>query len=125
MNPAPQTALLDDRRWRTAVIAMGIIGLVVGGYVIGRHRPATAQQESVRCLSATGTISCNLADGSTIAVPRDVSWTDRVGTFHEGGRPACLPPTGIGLEGPVRISWVHAELDGTGRRQVVAVDCRG
>ncbi len=120
-----QTALLDDRRWRAAVITMGIVGLVVGGYVIGRHLPPTVQQESVRCLSATGTISCDLADGWTVAVPRDVRWTDRLGSFHEGGRPACLPPTGIGLEDPVQISWVNAELDGAGWRQVVAVDCRG
>jgi hypothetical protein len=82
-------------------------------------------EESVRCLSAIGAISCDLADGWTIAVPRDVSWTDRLGRFHDSGRPQCLPPTGIGLEDPVLISWVHADLDGMGWRQVVAVDCRG
>lgn len=45
------------------------------------------------------------------------------GTFHEGSRPECLPPTGRGLEGPVRITWVPVEADGMGWRQVVAVTC--
>ena len=103
---------------------MGLLGLVVGGYLLGTRHPRV-HQESVRCLSAVGTISCDLADGWTIAVPRDVPWTDRNGVGHEGGRPACLPPAGIGLEDPVRITWVPVKVDGMGWRQVVAVDCRG
>ena len=51
----------------------------------------------------------------------DVGWTSASGTAHEGGRPACLPPTGD--VGPVELSWVPVTTDGRSWRQVVWVTC--
>ncbi|GAA1794518.1 hypothetical protein GCM10009795_045090 [Nocardioides hankookensis] len=120
-----RVGLLDDRRWQVALIVLGVLGLSLGGYVVGHLRPATVHHERAGCLSAPGAISCDLSDGWTIGVPRDVSWTDVQGAWHDDGRPQCLPPTGRGLEGPVGLSWVEAEVDGVGWRQVVHVDCGG
>lgn len=111
---------------RRALVAalVAIVALVVAAYFVGRTRPVV-HRDTARCLSAEGAISCDLPDGSTIGVPRDVSWTDARGPGHLDGRPACLPPSGIGLEGPVGLSWVDVEVDGISWRQVVRVDCQG
>jgi hypothetical protein len=77
----------------------------------------------VGCLSAEGVISCTLSDGWDVSVPLDVAWTDAAGSLHESGRPDCLPPSGRGLEGPVRISWTKVDVDGTGWRPVLRVAC--
>jgi hypothetical protein len=52
-----------------------------------------------------------------------VLWIDAAGFTHEDGRPECLPPTGRGLEGPVRVAWTAVEVGGRSWRQVVAVTC--
>jgi hypothetical protein len=77
----------------------------------------------VRCLSAEGAISCGLDDGSVIGIPTDVTWDGADGSTRGGDRPACLPPSGRGLEGPVELAWVPVDLDGLGWRQVVWVGC--
>jgi hypothetical protein len=58
----------------------------------------------------------------TYGVPLDVAWTSD-GTFNEGGRPECLPPTGRGLTDVVQLTWVEVDAGGTGWRDVVAVGC--
>lgn len=108
---------------RVAVVAVVLVlAAAVLGYLLGRQDPREHVEE-VSCLSAVRTISCELEDGSTIGFPAGVTWTDVHGTVHEATRPECLPPTGRGLEGPVRITWVPVEADGRGWRQVVAVAC--
>lgn len=107
-------------------IAVGAVVLVLAaaglGYLLGREGQRQ-HVEDVSCLSAPGAISCELEDDWTIAIPRQVTWTDTRGVVHDDSRPDCLPPTGRGLEGPVRITWIPVEVDGMGWRQVVAVTC--
>lgn len=93
------------------VAVMLVLAAAVLGYLLGRQDPREHVEE-VSCLSAVGTISCELEDDWTIAIPRGVTWTDVHGAVHEGTRPECLPPTGRGLEGPVRITWVPVDVDG-------------
>jgi hypothetical protein len=113
------------------VVAGGLVavGLVAGlgiGYAVGRERSGVQEAEVV-CLSATGVISCSDADGdpgdAEYWVPRDLAWTDPGGGIHVGGRPACLPPTGRGAEGPMELSWLTVELAGTSWKQAVGVRC--
>ena len=106
------------------VLAMAVLMLVaVGfiGYTAGSNSRVVT--EEVGCLSAEGVIGCTLDDGWDVSIPLDVSWTDAEGTVHESGRPECLPPTGRGLEAPVRVSWTEVDVDGTGWRQVLHVAC--
>lgn len=108
-------------RWAAVALSVLLVASVAAGYFWGRG--ARLVTEDVRCLSAAGAISCTLDDGWTVSVPLDVPWTDTRGSFHEGGRPDCLPPTGRGEEGPVRVTWTKVEADQVGWRQVVWVGC--
>jgi hypothetical protein len=113
--------VLVRHRWWVFGLALVLAACAFAGFTVGRgSRVAT---EEVSCLSAQGTIGCTLHDGWDVSVPLDVAWTDSNGTFHEGGRPRCLPPTGRGLEGPVRIAWTKVEAGGSGWRQVVWIGC--
>ena len=115
------TDAVSARRLAAVAVALVLLAVVLG-YLLGRENPRQHVEE-VSCLSAVGTIGCELGDGWDVEVPRHVTWTDVHGTVHEGTRPECLPPTGQGLEGPVRLTWVPVEVDGRGWRQVVAVTC--
>jgi hypothetical protein len=107
---------------RTVAIALLVLAVVgILGYQAGSSSRIVT--EEVGCLSAEGVIGCTLADGWDVSMTLDISWTDAQGSFHESGRPECLPPTGRGLEGPVRISWTDMDVDGTGWRQVLHVVC--
>ena len=108
---------------RTLVVAALLLVAAAGlGYLAGREHPREHIEE-VRCLSAGPTISCDLEDGWTVSIPRDIAWTDVRGRSHDGTRPDCLPLTGTGTEGPVRITWLPVEADGRSWRQVIAVSC--
>jgi len=97
-----------------------VVVAAVGGYVLGSSRDAAF--EVVGTAYFTDTQIGLEGDDWTYHVPLDVRWTDREGTWHEGGRPACLPPSDTTLEG-VRVSAVPVEVQGLGFRQVVAVHC--
>ncbi len=97
------------------------VAVACAGFAVGRSSRVVT--EEVSCLSAQGTISCVLHDGWYVSVPLRVAWTDANGGRHEGGRPDCLPPSGRGWEGPVRLAWTYVEVDGTGWRQVLWVGC--
>ena len=122
-HPSP-ARLLESRRVITAGAACLVVGLGLG-FVGGQQRSA-GRDADVRCLSAPGTISCT-DDADTghgeFWVPRDIAWTDTGGSLHIGGRPDCLPPTGRGAEGPVRITWAKVEVSGTSWKQAVGVTC--
>ena len=109
-------------RNRTVVISLLLL-VAVGVFAFRSGSSTRVVTEEVSCLSATEVIGCTLNDGWDVSVPLDNSWTDAQGAFHEDGRPACLPPTGRGLEGPVRISWTDMNVNGTGWRQVLHVEC--
>ena len=104
------------------LLAAVAIGVVFAAFAAGQRNPQVVE-EDVRCLSAEGTISCELSDDSYVSVPLDVRWVDVSGRSHEGDRPECLLPTGSGLEGPVRVAWTPVEVDGLGWRQVLSVTC--
>lgn len=100
------------------------MGLAVG-YLAGKQRPAMHEAE-VTCLSTVSDISCTDDPDpghGEFGVPRDVAWIDSGGSFHMGGRPECLPPSGRGAEGPVGITWVTVEVSGRSWKQVVGVEC--
>lgn len=107
-------------------IGIAVVALLLGvaaGYVVGQERPSMHEAQ-VACLSAPGVISCGPVDSpgrAVYAVPRDVAWTAN-GTFHPGGRPACLPPTGRGTV-EVRVTWTRVEVEGAAWKQVVGVHC--
>lgn len=97
---------------------MAVVGYL--GFVAGSQTRVVT--EDVGCLSTVRQIGCTLSDGWDVSVPIDVRWVDSSGS-HEGGRPTCLPPTGRGLEGPVRLTWTEVEVDGLTWRQVLSVEC--
>jgi hypothetical protein len=105
---------------RAGLLAAVVIGVFFAAFAAGQRNPRVVE-EDVRCLSAEGTISCELSDDSYVSVPLDVSWVDVSGRSHEGERPECLPPTGV--EGPVRVAWTAVEVDGLGWRRVLRVTC--
>lgn len=111
----------ERTRWAVplAVLLLAVVAFL--GYTAGSSSRVVT--EEVDCLSAQEAIGCTLNDGWDVSVPLDLAWRDASGIFHESGRPDCLPPTGRGLEGPVRISWTEVEVDGTGWRQVLQVAC--
>ena len=102
-----------------AVLVLIAVGFI--GYTAGSKSRVVA--EEVGCLSAERVIGCTLSDGWDVSIPLDVSWTDAAGTYQESGRPECLPPTGRGLEGPVRVWWTEIDVDSMGWRQVLHVAC--
>jgi hypothetical protein len=110
--------------WRGMVFGAAVVGLAGAGlgYATSEATNGEHHESGVRCLSADGAISCELPDDWTVSVPLDVSWSGAGGS-HEGSRPACLPPTGRGLEGPVELVWVPVEADGSEWREVVWVGC--
>jgi hypothetical protein len=108
---------------RASVAAVGAVVLAGTAYTLGSHEPHVSVHRAM-CLSAPGTISCETEDGDSFRVPRDVAWQDRQGRRHIGGRPDCLPPSGIGEEGPVTLAVVEADLDDVPVGQVVVwVSC--
>lgn len=98
-----------------------LVAVELLGYTAGSSSRVVT--EEVGCMSAEGVIGCTLGDGWDVSIPLDVSWTGAEGTFHESGRPERLPPTGRGLEGPVRISWTDVDVGGRGWRHVLHVAC--
>jgi hypothetical protein len=116
-------AIRDDRRSpRFPVgIAVGVLLLASAIWLL----VGWTRQPSIHTavpVSAEGTISIE-ADGWTYGVPLDgVRWLDATNTWHEDGRPDCLPATGTTL--PVTFAAVEVSVDGTTWRPVVWVDCR-
>ncbi len=110
----------EQTRWAVplAVLLLAVVAYL--GYTAGSSERVVT--EEVDCMSGQEVIGCTLSDGWDISVPLDVAWTDASG-FHESGRPDCLPPTGLGTEGPVQISWTEVETNGWAWRQVLHVAC--
>lgn len=109
-------------RWIAAVVAL-IGSLVVAGYVglsIGQGR--TLVHSIVGSgYSARQAISIKAGD-SWYAVPLSVRWQSANGSWHEDGRPACLPPTGH--VGPVRLGTVPVIQGNTAWDAIVWVSCK-
>lgn len=71
-------------------------------------------------------ISSEPIDGWTYGIPLDVAWTDADGSFHQTGRPACLPIDSgpSGMVGPITFASVNVVVGSSSWRQVVWVSCR-
>ena len=109
-------------RWLRWPVILAVVFLVVVAFLAGARRPHVAVHTGM-CLSAHPTISCE-ADGTTFWIPSNVRWVDTSGREHLTGRPDCLPPTGIGTEGPVRFGTVDVHSESGSRwSQVVWVTC--
>jgi hypothetical protein len=96
------------------VVAIAI-GLVAGSWRFGPSIHAGMAH------SAEGAISVE-SDGWFYGIPMDIAWTDQQNSFHERGRPACLPPSADLI--PIRFSAVEVSAEAVQWRQVVWVDCR-
>lgn len=102
-------------------MALAMVLIIVGliGDSIGERR-ASVHAQTGSGYSAETKISIK-ARGWWYAVPTDLHWQSADGTWHEDGRPACLPPTGN--VGPIRFGEVSVTEGDTRWRQVVWVSC--
>ena len=124
---AGRTASLGGRNRiaRSRILAVVVLVLIAGlaGYVLGTIRSG-ASIHTGRGYSAEGAISLIGDDERWVyAVPLDVSWTDAQNSRHDGGRPACLPSTGVEV-GPITFAATEVSVGGVKWRQVVWVSCR-
>jgi hypothetical protein len=117
------TATRRPHRPGLASVSVTALALAAGVLGVTMWRADQSGTETVSCLSGDRTIQCTLGDGSDVSVPLDVAWTDARSQLHQDGRPDCLPPSGRGLEGPVRVQWTEVDVEGTQWRQVVWVGC--
>jgi hypothetical protein len=113
----------NDRRAPFVLVAVAVAVLVAGAaWLLGGATHQTVSIHTAVPSSAEGAISIE-ADGWTYGVPLDgVRWIDASNTWHEDGRPDCLPSTGTTL--PVTFGAVEVTVEGVGWRPVVWVDCR-
>lgn len=108
----------SGRNWTVRLL---LVAAVVAAYFVGTLRP-TPQIHIGEAHSAEGAITLE-ADGWSYGVPvGGVAWIDAFGSWHEDGRPDCLPPTGT--TEAVTFAAVEVTIDGTTWRPVLWVDCR-
>jgi hypothetical protein len=111
-----------DLRLAIGVLAVVALAAAFGGYLVGTNRSGvsiyTGKAHSVQFqISITGD------DGWVYGVPLDVHWTDASGVWHDGDRPACLPPVGD-VAAPVTFAATQVAVNGMTWRPVVWVSCR-
>ena len=114
-------------RIRTLVVSQPIMAVavilvvaVVAGFAAGSWRFGPSVHTGM-AQSAEGAISVQ-SDGWSYGIPKDIAWTDEQDSFHERGRPDCLPPSAAPI--PIRFSAVEVNAGAVQWRQVVWVDCR-
>jgi hypothetical protein len=109
---------------RLAIGVLAIVALVaaIGGYLVGTNRSGVSIYTG-KAHSVQAQISIIGNDGWVYGVPLDVQWTDAGGVWHEGDRPACLPPDGD-LVAPVTFAATQVTVNGMTWRPVVWVSCR-
>jgi hypothetical protein len=57
----------------------------------------------------------------TYSLPTEgIAWTDRDGSYHDGGRPDCLAP---GTSSEIRFAAVETRVEGSTWRAVVWISC--
>ncbi|HEV2122473.1 MAG TPA: hypothetical protein VGW38_06835 [Chloroflexota bacterium] len=108
--------------WRVlaaGAVAVALVGALVGFWFGSARNDAF---ETVGTAYSTKSQIGLEAEGWSYNIPLDVQWRDAAGTWHEGGRPECLPPSNTSLEG-IRVTAVPVEVRGAGFRHVVAVHC--
>lgn len=104
---------------RTSLIAVGgVVAVLVASCQGAGTNPRI---QTGRADAAEGAISIETGDW-TYGVPLDgVSWTDEMGTWHDGGRPDCLAP---GISRQIRFAAVEVTVEGATWRPVVWISCQ-
>jgi hypothetical protein len=104
------------RDWAVRLL---IVAAILVAYFLGTLRP-TVQLHTGTGYAAEGAISVE-ADGWTYSIPRDdMVWIDQQGSWHDAGRPSCLPIGSV----TVKFAAVEVHVQDSTWRQVVWVDCR-
>ena len=94
----------------------------VGGYLVGTNR-SDVSIHTGKAYSQQAQISITGNDGWVYSVSvDDVNWTDSTGSWHQGGRPDCLPPSGE-LAAPITFAATEVTVSGVTWRPVVWVSC--
>jgi hypothetical protein len=93
--------------------------LLAGAYFLGTTRPMVWTHAGI-AHSAEGAISV-VVDGWLYNIPLDIEWLDANHSWHDHGRPDCLPPANVSV--PVTFGSVDLTGDSLGWRQVVWVAC--
>lgn len=101
----------------TVTVFLGGVGV---GHAVGHHKAAATYFAVGQASSEQQEITV-VSNGWAYAVSPSVPWLDGAGSWHDGGRPSCLPAVG-GIAN-VHFSWVPYSLGSIGGRAVVAVDC--
>lgn len=99
-----------------SVAAMGFVAVVVGACG-GAGGPAVL---TGRADAGEGGLSISTGD-FTYGGGYGFAWTDEGGTWHDRGRPTCLP---TGASRQVRFAATEVTVDGATWRPIVWVDCR-
>lgn len=113
---------------RPRIIDMKTIALVLSAALLLVSSCGAPSELTMRSamIHSANTISSEPIDGWTYAIPLDVAWTDASGSFHQSGRPTCLPvdsgPSGV--VGPITFASVNVAVGGSKWRPVVWVSCQ-
>lgn len=110
---------------------VGLLAVSVGGFLFANGKPpgggdyqvANGASQVTRHValaqSGSETISAE-AQGWWYRIPVDVPWQSADGGWHDGGRPACLPP---GTQAPISFGSMDVRVGTVSTRQVVWVSC--
>lgn len=121
-SPGNQLSTRLDLRLALGVLAAVAIFAALSGYLVGSTRSGVSIH-SGKAHSVQAQISITGEDGWVYSVPLDVNWTDARGVWHEGDRPACLPPVGD-IQAPITFAATQVTVNGMTWRPVVWVSCR-
>jgi hypothetical protein len=114
-SPAGSTWLRRNGIFLLLIAVITVAGLILVARVQPTIRNGLAH-------SAEGAISIETTDW-TYGVPLDgITWVDSANSWHEGGRPDCLPPATDTIS--VRFASVEVTVEKQTWRPVVWVDCR-
>ncbi|RJS45506.1 hypothetical protein [Nocardioides cavernaquae] len=97
------------------------IGLVLG-FGLGSSKAAPRWQQTPAHASAETKVASFQGSSWTYGVRGSVAWIGEDGTFHEDGWPPCLNERTTSAH--ILITPRTVDVDGTGIRPVLAVDCR-
>ena len=98
--------------------------LVAAAFIIGRVAgPVSADVQTGRAdVNDAGDGGSITTSDWTYGLPTTgISWADRQGSLHDGGRPECLAP---GTSTVVRFAAVPVQVGGTSMRAVVWISCQ-
>lgn len=112
---------MSDSPLRMTLLAILAPSLALAGCATTSMPSIQARNLTGEAHSAEGAISIETGEW-TYGVPLDgVSWTDANGSWHDDGRPECLPPSQETF--PVTFAAVEVTVEGVTWRPVVWVSC--